>query len=230
MLTAFTIGLFGSIHCVGMCGPIALALPYGDTSRWGLLRGALYYNFGRILTYVALGLLIGVIGQGLALAGWQRYYSIGLGVLLLLAAVLAWQPETWLARQPVFGRLYLVLKTRLGRSLRGSGTGAFWRTGLLNGLLPCGLVYLAIAGALNSPGPLWSAAYMALFGLGTMPLMLLAIAGGQLAGARVRSRLRQLYPAFLILLGLLFIYRGVAFYLPADFVFEFALHGAPMCW
>lgn len=229
MLTAFTIGLFGSIHCVGMCGPIALALPYGNGSRWSLLRGALYYNLGRTLTYVLLGLVIGLVGQGLALAGWQRYYSIGLGVLLLVAAALAWQPEEWLIRQPVFGQLYLGLKRRLGNSLRGSGYRAFWQTGLLNGLLPCGLVYLAIAGALNSPGPLWSAAYMALFGLGTLPLMLLAVVGGQAAGAGIRARMRQLYPGFLILLGLLFIYRGVAFYLPADFVFEFALHGAPMC-
>jgi sulfite exporter TauE/SafE len=229
MLTAFTIGLFGSIHCVGMCGPIALALPYGQGSKWRVLRGALYYNLGRILTYMALGLLIGVIGQGLALAGWQRYYSILLGALLLVAAALAWQPEEWLIRQPVFGQLYLGLKRRLGHSLRGTGYRAFWQTGLLNGLLPCGLVYLAIAGALNSPGPLWSAAYMALFGLGTFPLMLITISAGQVAGSRLRSGLRKLYPAFLVLLGLLFIYRGVAFYLPADFVFEFALHGAPMC-
>ena len=229
MLTAFTIGLFGSLHCAGMCGPIALALPYGTGGRGTILRGALYYNFGRIITYMALGLLIGLVGQGLALAGWQRYYSIGLGVALLIVAGLAWQPEQWLARQPVFGRFYLALKRGLGRSLHHTGSRAFWQTGLLNGLLPCGLVYLAIAGALNSPGPLWSAGYMAVFGLGTLPMMLLTITAGQFAGARLRGGLRKLYPAFLLLLGLLFIYRGVAFYLPTDFVYEFALHGAPMC-
>jgi sulfite exporter TauE/SafE len=176
-----------------------------------------------------LGLLIGLVGQGLALAGWQRYYSIGLGIALLLIGLLAWQPEQWLARQPVFGRLYLGLKQHLGRSLRSTGDRAFWQTGLLNGLLPCGLVYLAVAGALNSPGPLWSAGYMAAFGLGTLPMMLLTVTAGQFAGVRLRSGLRRLYPAFLLLLGLLFIYRGVAFYLPADFVYEFALHGAPRC-
>ncbi|GJM32873.1 MAG: membrane protein [Saprospiraceae bacterium] len=228
--TAFTIGLFGSLHCVGMCGPIALALPYQKQSRLYGVWKVLLYNLGRTTTYVFLGVLIGLLGEGLFLAGMQRWLSIGIGITLLVIALFSIPVESRLLQSPMIGRFFLSLKTSLGKLLNKDASSNFFKIGLLNGFLPCGLVYMAIVGALTMGSIQGGATYMLLFGLGTIPLMLGTALAGQMAGFRIRNQLKRLYPIFLIALAILFIFRGAQFDLPADFSFWNAMQNIPMCY
>ncbi len=209
--TAFLLGLAGSAHCAGMCGPLALALPRrAGSSAAGLVVGRLSYNAGRVATYGLLGLLLGWVGQGLALSGVQRWVSIALGVGLLAAAaysrwgtlhgpnLLAWAP----------------LRRTFGRLLQRPGPGGLAALGGLNGLLPCGLVYAACAGAaLAGSGPA-GAGYMLVFGLGTVPMMFgLGLAGGALQGT-LRLWLQRAVPVCLAVMGLWLVVRGLGLGIP----------------
>lgn len=227
--TAFTIGIVGSLHCVGMCGPIALALPYQGGARWMAAVNVLLYNFGRILTYSLLGLVIGTLGKGLFLAGMQTYVSIGLGMLLLLIALFSINVEAQLLRIPLFTQLNDWVKRRLSGLLRRHNQSSLLAIGMLNGLLPCGLVYMAVAGAVAAGGTLQGMAYMALFGLGTVPLMLATAMAGQFVNLQWRNRLRRLVPVFLIAFAILFIARGLQFEVPADLRFWEEMKNIPMC-
>jgi sulfite exporter TauE/SafE len=165
--TAFVMGLVGSLHCVGMCGPIALSLPYQGRQKWIAAVNVLLYNFGRIATYALLGIIIGLFGRGFFLAGFQSYISIGLGVLLLLIAFFSVNVEGQLLKIPGFQKLNSWVQGQLGRLLRQKGSGKLFIIGSLNGLLPCGLVYMGIVGAVTTGEIVHSALYMASFGLGT---------------------------------------------------------------
>lgn len=229
LITAFTIGLFGSLHCVGMCGPIALALPHGGQSRWMAIWKVLLYNLGRTVTYVLLGVLVGLLGEGLFLAGAQKWLSIAIGIGLLAVAIFSIPVESKLLRWPLVGRGYLLLKSALAKLLGKNSQLAFFQTGLLNGLLPCGLVYLAIVGAVSVGSVSGGAVYMLLFGLGTIPLMLATAFAGQMVSLKIRNRLKKLYPVFLVSLAALFIFRGLQFAVPKDFSFWEAMQNMPMC-
>lgn len=211
--TAFAIGLFGSLHCAGMCGPIAISIPGG---RAGMVVGSLLYNLGRTVTYAGLGLLIGLLGKAVFLAGLQSWLSVGIGVFLLIVVIFSINVEQRLLKWPWMDRLYGGLKQGLGNMLRRSGWQAHFGIGLLNGLLPCGLVYMAVAGAITSGTILDSVLYMVLFGLGTIPLMLGLMLAGQRIGLTFRNRLRKLYPVLLTLMALILIFRGLSIDLPAD--------------
>ncbi|HMQ62757.1 MAG TPA: sulfite exporter TauE/SafE family protein [Flavilitoribacter sp.] len=227
--TAFTIGLLGSLHCVGMCGPIACALPAGEQSPWKTAGNLLLYNSGRIATYIFLGLLIGVLGKGLFMAGLQRWLSIGAGAFLLVVVLFSIPVENKLLQSPWTGRFYIYLKQRLARLLHGSGAAHFLQVGILNGFLPCGLVYMAFLGALSAGSIAGGALYMLLFGLGTIPLMFSAALAGRRLGIRFQHKLRKFYPVFLTGLALLFILRGLQFDLPRGFTFWEAIQNTPMC-
>ena len=210
----FFFGLLGSFHCVGMCGAIALALPGAGGSRGRYVAGRVLYNLGRVTTYALLGAAAGVLGQGLRLAGWQQSLSLLSGGLILLLVV---TPERYVGQAAAFFDLDVVLakvKSRLAYFYQQPSLGALYTTGLLNGLLPCGLVYLALAGALSAPGVAGAAAYMGLFGLGTLPLMLALSLTGQLVPLRWRGRLRRAVPVLAILLAGLFIVRGLGLGIP----------------
>ncbi|MDQ2769689.1 MAG: sulfite exporter TauE/SafE family protein [Bacteroidota bacterium] len=213
----FLFGLLGSFHCVGMCGAIALALPGGAEAATSPLRyagGRLLYNLGRVTTYATLGAGAGLVGQGLRLAGVQQGLSIASGVLILLLVAV---PERYSSR--VAGWLGLNqplawVKNTLGRLFQRPTLSALYATGVLNGLLPCGLVYLALAGALSAPGVAGAAAYMACFGLGTLPLMFGLSLSGWLVPLRWRTRLRQTVPYAASVLALVFIVRGLGLGIP----------------
>src|SRR6202012_1275564 len=80
---AFLIGLFGSVHCIGMCGPLAFAVPSFDRRWWRVVLDKISYNAGRIITYSFLGLIIGLLGRQLWLAGLQQGVSIVSGLLII---------------------------------------------------------------------------------------------------------------------------------------------------
>ena len=225
--TAFTIGLFGSLHCVGMCGPIAMAV--GGQQRQFAWKNAMLYNIGRSITYGVLGGVVGLIGKGLFLAGFQKTMSIGIGVALLAIALFSINVESKILNIPLFNRFMFSLKSWLGRLLNKRAMGASFSVGLLNGLLPCGLVYMAVVGALSTGNVLSGMGYMVLFGLGTFPMMLVTGLAGNFASLKIRNLLRRAYPVFLVFFGLLFLFRGLNFHIPGDFFFWEKMPEVPMC-
>ncbi len=212
-----------------MCGPIALAMPLEQNDQWQLVKNSVLYNLGRAVTYSLLGLLIGLLGEGIVFIGLQKWLSILTGIAILIAVLFSVNLERNIVALPYFNRLFFWLKSNLGKVLRRSSKTSILSTGLLNGLLPCGLVYLALASAI-SLGDFWSSGlFMFAFGLGTMPLMLLFILFGHNAHFKYRFALQKLYPAFLVVLAFWFIYRGVHFYLPPDFQLSASLEFMPLC-
>ena len=170
LFTAFLLGLTGSLHCVGMCGPIALSLPLKGETMARKIFGSTLWSLGRILTYSLMGALFGLIGAGFKLLGYQQIISIAVGSLMILTVFL---PS--LFKNYTFGRLtsfFGPVRRGMQKLLKGEGTDALFLIGVFNGLLPCGLVYLAVAGAIATTGLLSAICYMALFGLGTLPLLL----------------------------------------------------------
>ena len=208
--TALLLGLVGSLHCAGMCGPLALALPVGAKSTTRFLAGRLAYNAGRIVTYCVLGLILGLVGRTLFLAGVQRWTSISLGLALLVGLFSSRKLALW---RPVTG-LVEALKYRMSAQLRQRSFSSLMILGLLNGLLPCGLVYVACAGATATNGALDGIRYMAVFGLGTVPMMLGISMSGRLMPLALRLQLRKAIPVSVLLLASLLILRGLSLGIP----------------
>ena len=208
--TAFMLGLAGSLHCAGMCGPLALALPHPGGGATGFVVSRLAYNSGRLVTYLALGAVFGLLGRSLALVGVQRWLSIGAGSAMLLGLLFASRLG---ARTPV---VVVVdrLKATFGRLLQRRTLPSLALLGLLNGLLPCGLVYAAAAGAAATGGLLSAVGYMGLFGLGTLPLMLGIGLSGQAFPVAWRFRLQAWVPVSLALVAMLLILRGLSLGIP----------------
>lgn len=204
--TAVVLGFLGSFHCLGMCGPIALAVTAADQRRF--LMRKLWYNLGRVFTYGLLGLLVGTVGKGLQLAGFQQWTSILLGGLIIIMSILYKRSERAMVRGGAF-RWIGRLKSLLGFWLKKGGTLAFFMTGLVNGLLPCGMVYIALLASLGLSDPLRGSMYMIAFGVGTIPLMWLLMMGGSLCGPLWRQRIFKLMPFFAVFIGALFIIRGL---------------------
>ena len=217
--TALTLGLVGSTHCVGMCGPLALALPLSRKQRFRLMLESLYYNLGRVITYTLLGTIFGLLGQGIALAGFQKGLAFGLGILLLLAALFSFNLESSLLKLPFFNTFYSRLIQKLAFLLRNPGSGTLVTAGILNGFLPCGLVYFALAGALSSSGVVEGMLFMAVFGLGTLPLMLGLLWMGNVIGAPIKNRLKKVAPVLMIAFALLLIFRGLNVDIPIELRF-----------
>lgn len=211
---AFSMGLLGSLHCAGMCAPIALSLPYPLHSNRERLKSVLLYNTGRLITYSMIGLVFGLLGKGLFLAGWQRSVSMLMGVLLLLVAFSLINPERSLLANRYISRMYFWLRQQLGKHLQQHGNRSIFLVGLLNGMLPCGLVYLAIVGALTAEFAWQGMFYMASFGLGTFPLMIAVIWSGTWLKPSLRSAFTRFYPYVLIALALLLFWRGLLLQFP----------------
>lgn len=204
-------GLAGSFHCVGMCGPLALSLPLSNASRINRLLSVVAYNLGRTITYFLMGALLGWGGSRLILAGYQQIFSIaaGISVLVLLFA------GKFLPRIPVFNAFQLSLKKYLSKFLKKDNNAfSMLVFGILNGLLPCGLVYMAIASALIIGGPLHSGLFMAAFGLGTLPLMGLLMLTGHLISFRARTKIKKALPYFVAFIAVLMILRGLNLGIP----------------
>jgi len=212
--TAFVVGLFGSLHCIGMCGPITLALPGFQNHLPRVVSSRLLYNLGRTLTYAFMGAVIGLAGEGISLAGAQRWLSIVSGVLLIVIVLI---PVSVSSRFQLLKPAYSFteyLKKKFGRLLKTSSVSSVFLIGILNGFLPCGLVYVALAGALATGGLVEGTLYMAFFGIGTIPLMFAFSVFGQFIGVNVRRKFNKIVPVFIVLLGVIFILRGLNLGIP----------------
>ncbi|WP_026236294.1 sulfite exporter TauE/SafE family protein [Pontibacter roseus] len=207
-------GLLGSFHCVGMCGPIAMALPFVGSTGWRYYAGRLLYNGGRIVTYAALGALAGAFGQSLQLAGLQQTVSIVSGILILLLLVLPAASKGKAAQVLGTDKIMVWVRQKLGYYFQKNSLGSLFTVGMLNGLLPCGFVYIALAGAISAPGIGGAMLYMTLFGLGTFPLMFLVSLSGKLISLKVRATFNKAVPYVGMCLAVLFIVRGLGLGIP----------------
>ena len=212
--TAILLGLLGSFHCVGMCGPIAFLLPLDRKSQTKRLLEIISYHAGRLLTYGFLGFLFGMLGKRIQLFGLQQYLSIAIGILMIVVILI---PNRFFSRYKFSQSVYRgisKLRHAIGFQLKRKEPGTFFTLGFLNGLLPCGLMYLAVFGAVGTGG-MWSGAlYMVCFGLGTVPLMTGAMYIGNFVKGKTRKRIVRLVPLIVVAVGLLFILRGLGLGIP----------------
>ncbi len=207
--SAFLVGFLGSFHCAGMCGPIALALPLHHSSGWKILGGRLLYNSGRVLTYAVLGGMVGLLGHTISLAGYQRPLSIASGIIILLAVLMPFVFK----RVDALTKISVLYSTKLKdlfRKLFGKKSGlTMLFIGVVNGLLPCGFVYLALAGAIASGSFTDSILYMVFFGLGTIPMMLTLSMIGKMGGAGFGRIVHKASPFVAVSVAILLIIRGI---------------------
>ncbi len=214
ILAAFLVGLVGSLHCIGMCGPIAIALPVPDSSNLSFFTGRILYNLGRVVTYSFLGAALGLVGSKIALAGAQQVVSIVLGVVIIIAVLLPQNFKNYFAQHPIIQKLAQPLKSNIGVLFKKGTFSAMFLIGILNGFLPCGLVYVALAGAISSGDAISGATIMILFGLGTVPAMFAASVFGKFINVGIRTKIRKAVPVLAILLGVIFIMRGMNLGIP----------------
>jgi sulfite exporter TauE/SafE len=208
---AFFIGLFGSMHCIGMCGPLAFAVPVTNTKWWYIVLDKVVYNIGRIVTYSFLGLIIGLIGKQLWIMGLQQGVSLASGLLIIIAAF-SRLFKMRLKNNVVLSRLLTPVNRLLNYALQHHA--GHFVIGLLNGFLPCGFVYLALVGAINTSSPLASAQFMFWFGAGTFPLMLIATVSSGFIRPVLRRRINNAMPYLMVCLGFWFILRGLDINIP----------------
>lgn len=214
LFSAFIFGLISSLHCIGMCGPIAMMLPVDRNNQAKKVLQIMLYHIGRLTAYGTLGLLFGIVGKGLFLAGIQQQISIIAGILMITVVLI---PEKIFARynfsKPVY-RVISKVKTSLGSQFRKKSYKALFTIGLLNGFLPCGLVYVALFGAIAMQHEVLSVTYMLLYGLGTIPMMSAVVYLSNLVSMPVRNKIQKAIPYVAVCIGMLFIMRGLGLDIP----------------
>ena len=207
-------GLVGSFHCLGMCGPIAISLPVGNGSGWKFVAGRVLYNSGRIITYAGLGLIAGAFGQSLKLIGVQQIVSIVAGALILVLVVMPRVIAQPLGQLRFIQNFLTWVRRKFAYFYQQQNLLAMLAVGLLNGLLPCGFVYIALAGAIAMKTLPLAMAYMALFGLGTLPFMLAVSLSGKLIKPQTRFFFKKAVPYMACIMAFLFIIRGLNLGIP----------------
>jgi sulfite exporter TauE/SafE len=210
---AFLMGLVGSFHCLGMCGPIAMALPMGHRTNSGRLAGGVIYNLGRVFTYSFLGLVLGMAGELLISPKIQNMVSIAFGALIVIYLLLPATTKTALRISPNQA-LLVRLRKQIAKFLYIDNNSSLFGIGILNGLLPCGMIYLALTSSFLAGSAVKGSLFMFSFGLGTFPIMLAAVFFGSFVNQQIRSRLRKLIPVFLFFMAALLIVRGMNLGIP----------------
>lgn len=224
--SALVLGFAGSLHCASMCGPIALAIPMTTSDRARVVFQSLFYQLGRITSYAIMGGILGFMGWGVTLAGYQKGFSIALGVLIILVVVF---PSVLRFSSNKYEKFSQWLKNAIGKALSINSNSAAFKVGLLNGILPCGLVYMALIGALASGEIMEGMLFMTAFGLGTLPMMMGILVFRNSLPRNVLSGFQKLIPLFLIAFAFLLIWRGIMLDVPLEIKFWEANNFPIMC-
>jgi sulfite exporter TauE/SafE len=214
LISAFVLGIMGSFHCAGMCGPIAIALPLHGNSVVGKIFGGTLYNLGRTITYGVMGMLFGLLGQGVAMIGFQQKISVIMGSLMIISILFPALFRNQYSMSKSWFSVVGKLKSTIGTMFSIRSYPSLFFIGMLNGLLPCGLVYMAIAGAIGTGSVGMGTLYMILFGLGTIPMLLGISLAGNLLSLAVRKRINKLIPVLVVVVGIFFILRGLSLGIP----------------
>jgi hypothetical protein len=214
LYSAFIFGLISSLHCIGMCGPIAMMLPVDRTNPAKKTTQIITYHLGRLTAYASIGFIFGMLGQGLFIAGIQQQLSIFIGIAMILIVLI---PEKNFANynfsKPIF-KLISKVKTTLGSQFKNKSYKSLFTIGLLNGFLPCGMVYVALFGAIAMQSVSFGVLYMALFGLGTVPLLSSVVYLNSFLTLPIRNKIQKIIPYAAVCIGILFILRGLGLGIP----------------
>jgi sulfite exporter TauE/SafE len=214
LYSAFIFGLISSLHCIGMCGPIAMMIPVDRNNPTKKASQIIIYHFGRLSAYAIIGLVFGLVGKGFFLAGIQQKMSIFIGVAMIITIL---TPERVLANynfsKPVF-RLISKIKIALGKQFKNKSYQSLFTIGLLNGFLPCGMVYVALFGAIAMQSVPFGIVYMLLFGLGTIPMMSSVTYLNSFMTLSFRNKVQKAIPYVGVTIGILFILRGLGLGIP----------------
>lgn len=214
LYSAFILGLISSLHCIGMCGPIAMMLPVDHQNEAKKVTQIVTYHLGRLTAYTTIGLIFGLVGRGFFLAGLQQNMSIFIGVTMIIVVLV---PEKIFAKYNFSKPVYKVIskvKSNLGSQFKNKSYKSLFTIGLLNGFLPCGMVYVALFGAIAMQSAGFGALYMLLFGLGTMPLMTVVVYIRSLVKLPFRDKIQKAIPYVAVIIGVLFILRGLGLGIP----------------
>lgn len=210
---ALMLGILGSFHCLGMCGPIALAVPQTSQQRLGQFIDSLIINTGRITTYTLMGVLPGLLGASINIAGYQDMLSVITGVALLIFVFL---PKKWVNTVPLpgFRQIGEFVKRRFHKMINNQSKGSLFGLGLLNGMLPCGLVYMALAISIK-PGTIEGGMIsMMVFGLATFPMMVSVFFFKNIITGKIKQKVNKLIPVGVTIIAVLFILRGLNLGIP----------------
>ncbi len=214
LISGFILGLLGSLHCVGMCGPIAFMLPVDRSNSFKKVSQIGMYHFGRLLAYSIIGLVFGLVGKSLYIFGLQQQLSIAIGIVMIVLVLIPYKTLGKYNLSQPLNKLISKVKSGLGQALKKKTADTFLTIGFLNGFLPCGLVYMAVFGSIATGSLLQGSFYMILFGLGTIPLMTSAIYLGKFLNSTIKQRIQKAIPVFVIVIGILFILRGLGLGIP----------------
>ena len=212
--TAFILGLLGSFHCIGMCGPIAFMLPVHRSNATQKLFQISLYHLGRLLAYGMIGFFFGLVGRSLHIFDIQQGISIAMGILMIAVVALPINPSRKYAFAAPIYKIIGKVKSGLGKVLQKKTPDTFLTIGFLNGFLPCGLVYMAIFGAIASTHVFESSLYMLMFGLGTVPLMTITVYAGNFTSEKLNRYIQKAIPIVIVTIGVLFILRGMGLGIP----------------
>lgn len=213
IFTGFILGLTSNLHCIGMCGPIAMAIPVNRSNNLTILSGSLQYNFGRIITYFILGLIVGSIGLTINTIGVLQWLSIAAGVGLILFAWRKYFGKIFNGSIPGI-KIQSFLNKGLGKALKSKSPFRLLFLGNLNGLLPCGMVFAALLNAILTGDFLYSGLAMVAFGIGTLPAMVTVTFIANKISSSARQKMNRVVPYLLTLVGLLIVLRGMNLDIP----------------
>lgn len=228
---ALNMGILGSLHCIGMCGPLSLMHIAGkkNSSNFSLYTHALSYQMGRSLSYAMLGLIFGLVGSAFAWVGLQKVISVSLGIALILLAIFSSARLAKIESLGVFktwNRWLMGLMQKYGGQW---GNKNSWIAGSINGLVPCGLVYFALASSMATENALEGAIFMWIFGMGTLP----AMAAFTILGNRLRNKIKLSYqyilPVLAICSGVILIWRGLEINVPENLSLLLSMKDPEMC-
>jgi sulfite exporter TauE/SafE len=211
--TAFALGIFSSVHCIGMCGPIALATPVVNKNFFTQILSRIMYNSGRAISYMSIGLIAGSIGGLFALTGIQQLVSVLSGIIILIWIILPkTNPENWKIMQKL--GFVKFIRNKIRKLFKQKRYSSIFLIGALNGFLPCGMVYMAVMGALTTSDFTKGGLYMMFFALGTWPLMFILSSTWELVSINFRKRSRKMLPYFVGMIGVILIVRGIGIGIP----------------
>lgn len=191
-----------------MCGPLIFSSLINKKTGSLAIIDWLFYQVGRISVYVVWGMIFGFIGTSAKWFGWQQNISLSLGVGILLILMLN---KLFPAFERKFSSVLLTQfwKSNLSKLLLNKTKESDFITGMLNGILPCGLVYVAIAGATAVQDPIKGGLFMLIFGLGTLPLLSALLFFGNNMKLAIRNTLSKWYPGIIGLMAIMLIIRGM---------------------
>lgn len=210
IITAWSIGILGSLHCIGMCGPIALSIPLRG-HKW---LSMLIYNSGRIVTYSFLGCLFGLVGKAIVITGFQQTLSVSAGIIIILTVFFSFSGQKFIPWPPFYQRFITQIRNQFAHLFQEKTYRSLFLIGIFNGFLPCGLLYLAIIGSLATGDPFSGSLFMMFFGLGTLPAMMFAGILRTLIDAPLKAKINKILPILTLVLGCLLIIRGMNLGIP----------------